>query len=316
MRNARSSPPDKNQPQFRLVFLHPRFWLTWLGLLLFFIFSLLPLSVINTAGERLGDYAARKNKKRFHIAKVNLSLCYPHRTEAEIEAMVRQHFRSYLRGLLQYGLIWWAPVSRLDKHIEVEGFAQIDELLAQNKNVIVLTCHSAGLEFTGVALARRYACSGPYKPMRNAVINWVVARGRTRLGTLAYTREEGFRPLIRDTRRGRVLIYLADEDLGPEVSVFAPFFGVPKATISVLGRLTKSCDAQVLPCISCYDSERSKYVIKVFPPLPNFPTGDALADATAMNKAVEKLIAECPIQYFWNLRLFQTRPPGEASVYD
>jgi len=296
--------------------MRPRFWLAWIGLMLFYLFSLLPLPVINAVGEKLGDYAARKNKKRFKIAKVNLSLCFPEKKENEIEAMVSEHFRAYMRGLLQYGLIWWARPSRLDKYIDVEGFEKIDQLLEQKKNIILLTCHSAGLEFTGVALAMRYACSGPYKPMRNELINWFVTRGRMRMGTLVYTRDEGFRPLIRDTRQGRLLIYLADEDLGPEVSVFTPFFGIQKATISVLGRLTKSCDAVVLPCIACFDKDRSKYVIKLLPQMEDFPVGDDAVDATAMNRVVEKMIAECTTQYFWNLRLFQTRPAGESSVYD
>lgn len=303
-------------PEFKLSFMRPKFWLTWFGLMLFYFFSLLPLSVINAVGERLGDYAARKNKKRFHIAKVNLSLCFPDKKEAEIEAMVFEHFRAYLRSLMHYGLIWWAPPSRLDKYIDVEGFEKIDQLISQKKNIILLTCHNGGLEFTGVALAMRYACSGPYKPMRNELINWMIARGRTRFGTIAYTREEGFRPLIRDTRKGRLLIYLADEDLGPDVSVFAPFFGVQKATIPVLGRLTGSCDAVVLPCIGCYDAARSKYIIRLLPQMEGFPTGDDVADAAAMNQVVEDMVAQCATQYFWNLRLFQTRPSGESSVYD
>ncbi|MCW8830818.1 MAG: lysophospholipid acyltransferase family protein [Gammaproteobacteria bacterium] len=303
-------------PVFELSFLHPRFWLIWFGLMLFFLFSLLPLSLINTVGEKLGEYAARKNKKRFNIAKVNLSLCFPEKTEAEIEAMVLEHFRTYIRSLMHYGLLWWAPESRLNKYIDVEGFEKIDQLLEQKKNIILLTCHSAGLEFTGIALSMRHACSGPYKPMRNKLINWLVAQGRGRLGTITYTREEGFRPLIRDTRKGRLLIYLADEDLGSDVSVFAPFFGVQKATISVLGRLAKSCDAVVLPCIGCYDKERSKYVVKLLPQMENFPCGNEVDDAATMNKVVEEMICQCKTQYFWNLRLFQTRPEGEASVYE
>ena len=311
-------PSKKNQsmPVFKLSFIQPKFWLTWFGLMLFYLFSLLPLSVINAVGEKLGEYAAKKNKKRFNFARINLSLCFPEKTQDEINAMVLEHARAHVRGLMQYGLIWWAPLSRLDKFIDVEAFEQIDQLLEQNKNIILLTCHHAGLEFTGIALSRRYACSGPYKPLRNEVINWVIARGRARLGTIAYTREEGFRPLIRDTRKGRLLIYLADEDLGSDVSVFAPFFGVQKATISVLGRLTKSCDAAVLPCIACYDKERSKYVVKLLPKIENFPSGDDVSDATMMNKAVEDMISQCVVQYFWTMRLFQTRPPGEDSVYD
>ncbi len=303
-------------PIFKLSFIQPKYWLIWFGLMLFYLFSLLPLTVINAFGERLGDYAAKKNKKRFNFAKINISLCFPEKTEAEIDLMVMNHTRVHVRGLVHYGLIWWASVSRLDKLIDVEGFEQIGRLLEQKKNIILLTCHHAGLEFTGIALSRRYACSGPYKPMRNEVINWLIARGRARLGTIIYTRDQGFRPLIRDTRKGRLLIYLADEDLGTEASVFAPFFGVKKATISVLGRLTKSCDASVLPCIACYDEQRLKYVVKLLPQLETFPSGDDVADATTMNAAVEAMIEQCPEQYFWIMRLFQTRPEGEASLYE
>lgn len=313
--NKKTSQKNKNMPVFKLSFLHPKFWLTWLGLLAFYLFTLLPLSVINKASEKLADYATRKNKKRFNIAKVNLSLCFPGKSEAEINNMVMEHARAHIRSMVQYGLIWWAPISRLDKLIDVEGFEKIEQMLEQKKNIILLTCHHAGLEFTGIALSRRYACSGPYKPMRNEVINWLVAKGRARLGTTTYTREEGFRPLIRDTRKGRLLIYLADEDLGPDVSVFAPFFNNQKATISVLGRLTKSCDATVLPCVSCYDNEKSKYVVKLLPQLEGFPSGDDVIDATIMNKAVEDMICQCVIQYFWTMQMFHTRPPGEGSVY-
>lgn len=306
---------SKSMPVFKLRFMRPKFWLTWLGLLVFWLFTLLPLPVINKASEKLADYATRKNKKRFNIARVNLSLCFPEKSETEITEMVMEHARAHIRGLVHYGLIWWAPISRLDKLIDVKGFKKIDQMLEQKKNIILLTCHHAGLEFTGIALSKRYPCSGPYKPMRNEVINWLVAKGRARLGTIAYTREEGFRPLIRDTRKGRLLIYLADEDLGEDVSVFAPFFGNQKATISVLGRLAKSCDATVLPCMACYDKEQSKYIVNLLPQLENFPSGDVEVDATVMNKAVEDMICQCVIQYFWTMQMFHTRPAGEGSVY-
>jgi lauroyl-KDO2-lipid IV(A) myristoyltransferase len=113
-----------------------------------------------------------------------------------------------------------------------------------------------------------------------------------------------------------VLIYLADEDLGEKNSVFVPFFGVQKATIPVLGRLTKSCDAVVLPCVSCYEPENRRYSIRLLPEIKDFPSGDDVQDSASMNRAIEAAIMHCPIQYLWTLRYFKTRPPGEASVYD
>jgi lauroyl-KDO2-lipid IV(A) myristoyltransferase len=307
---------NKSGPAFRWALLKPGYWPTWFMMLLFFLFSLLPVRLIDFVGEKLGELAARKNKKRFNIARKNLSRCFPDKTKDEIDLIVVEHFRSQIRSFLHYGLIWWAPVFRLKKHITSEGFEQINGFRKQGKNIIALTLHNVGLEFSVTALTMHAAAGGPYKPMRNEVIDWLVARGRKRFGTKILTREDGFRPLIKNTRAGRVLIYLADEDLGADVSVFVPFFGVQKATVPVLGRLAKSCNAVVLPCASCYDKTQRKYVVKLLSPIENFPAGDDVVDATAMNAAIENAVKECLIQYFWTLRLFQTRPAGEASFYE
>ncbi len=101
--------------RFRLLLLHPRYWLSWLGLALFFIVALLPMPVIDWLGGRLGIIAAAKNKKRFNIVRTNLSLCFPDKKSAEIDAMVRQHFQSQFRSLLHYSILWWRPAFMVRK---------------------------------------------------------------------------------------------------------------------------------------------------------------------------------------------------------
>lgn len=306
--------------RFRWSLLHPRYWLTWAGLGVFALFSLLPIALIDWLGCRLGDIVASKNKKRFNIARVNLSMCFPQKPPVEIEQMVVQNFQAQYRSLLHYCILWWQPVFMLRKKIHTSGFEQIADYQQQGKNIIVLVVHSVGLDFAGAAISMDYKSNGPYKQIRNPVVDWKVANGRLRFGSKfgskLFTRDDGLKPLIRETRAGKILIYLADEDLGAEHSVFAPFYGVPKATIPVLGRLAKSCDAVVLPCVSCYESDRRSYSIRLLPKIDNLPGADNESDATAMNKAIESAIDQCPVQYLWTLRYFQTRPEGEASVYD
>ncbi len=306
--------------RFRLSLLHPRYWLTWIGLGFFFIITLLPVSFIDWLGCRLGDIAASKNKKRFNIVKTNLSLCFPDKEDTEIEQMVARNFQAQFRSLLHYFILWWRPVSAVRRKIHTTGFEQISFYQQQGKQVIVLLSHSVGLEFAAVAISMNYKSIAPYKVMRNPVIDWMVANGRLRFGKALdgklFTRDDGLRPLIRETRAGKVLIYLADEDLGAKNAVFVPFFGVQKATIPVLGRLAKSCDAVVLPCISCYEPESRRYLVKLLPKIDGLPSGNDEQDSMSMNKALEQLIELCPVQYLWTLRYFKTRPPGEASVYE
>jgi lauroyl-KDO2-lipid IV(A) myristoyltransferase len=311
---------NKDRYRFRLALLHPRYWPTWAGLLLFFIITLLPLSLVDRLGCRLGKLVAAKNKKRFNIAATNLTLCFPDKSAAEIEQMTLEHFQVQFRSVLHYFILWWRPVSYVRKKIHMEGFDEIERYQQQGKKIIVLLAHNVGLEFAGAALSMEHKSVGPYKTMRNPVIDWMVANGRLRFGkkheNKLFTREDGLRPLIREVRAGSILGYFADEDLGEKNSIFVPFYGVQKATLPVLGRLAKSCNAVVLPCASCYDADNKRYVITLLPAIDGLPSGDDEIDSLKMNKAIESAIDLCPIQYFWTLRYFQTRPQGEASVYD
>lgn len=310
-----SHPVTSNVPAFRLALLYPRYWLTWLGIALLFVVAWLPGFVTAFLSHVIGVNVAAKNKKRYHIAEVNLKLCYPDKNQAEIEAMLRTHFVEYVRAMLYYARIWFYPAFLLRKMLLVEGLEQIETYRKQSRNIIILLSHSVGLDVAIASLSMRYGANGPYKSMRNPVFDWLIANRRVRYGGIIFPREDGLRPVVRITRMGNPLVYLADEDLGNERSIFVPLFGVQKATIPVLGRLAKSCKAVVLPCVCCYDAQLKRYKTTLLPPIENI-TGDDENDALAMNQAIEKTIAICPPQYFWSFRLFQTRPPGEASFYE
>jgi KDO2-lipid IV(A) lauroyltransferase len=53
----------------------------------------------------------------------------------------------------------------------------------------------------------------------------------------------------------------------------------------------------------------------ITPPLENYPTNDAIVDATRINHELELLIRRSPTQYMWFHRRFKTRPEGEAMPY-
>ena len=51
------------------------------------------------------------------------------------------------------------------------------------------------------------------------------------------------------------------------------------------------------------------YVVEVGEAWPDYPTGDDVADATAMNRALEIWVREHPAQYYWVHRRFKTAVP-------
>ena len=76
---------------FHLAYLHPRYWLTWLGIGLSFIVSLLPYRMILQLGRLLGRIVYRVGHKRVHIARVNLQKCYPQLDACATEALLRDN---------------------------------------------------------------------------------------------------------------------------------------------------------------------------------------------------------------------------------
>jgi lauroyl-KDO2-lipid IV(A) myristoyltransferase len=302
-------------PPFDRRFLAPRFWPAWLGRGLFRLFSLLPHRARRAVGARIGDLVYARSAKRRAIVLTNLEWCFPELDAQQREAWARGYFRQMAQALCDYGLMWWGSARALERRLMIEGVEHLRTQQAAGRPVILLTCHATALDFGALVLGRHFPAVGMVNNARNPLADWWMARGRTRFGSVLYRRSDGMRPILRAIRAGYAFYYLPDEDLGPENSVFVPFFGVPAATITALSRLARLTGAAVLPYTSYYRESDGRYVARVFPPLEGFPGSDDAADAARMNLALEKLIRLAPEQYMWSLRLFQSRPDGTPPPY-
>jgi len=204
----------------------------------------------------------------------------------------------------------------MDRIVDLVGKEHLERAKSAGQSVIVLTGHFLGADLGGIFLSRFFPGVVMMKRIRNPVTNYYVWRGRTRFGGVAILREQGLRAMVRAMRGGLWCYYVPDEDLGPEHSVFAPFMGVPRATLPVLGRLARLTNSRVVPAFARLKRGGGGYEVVVRPPLENFPTGSDEKDARAMNDALEWGVRWAPEQYMWTFRWFRTRPDGGPSPYD
>lgn len=303
------------QVPFRWRYLAPRYWGTWMGIGLLAVLARLPRRLLCGLAPVLGALLRQGSAKRRRIVAVNLSLCFPQWSAAQREALLREYFRYSAQCLLDYGLLWFGSARQHARRIHIEGEEHYLRLRALGTPVILLAPHTLALDHGGLRMSQCHDGVSFAKPMRNPVVEWINHRSRTRYSGDIFVREQGLRPAIREIRKGRFFYYLPDEDLGLEGAVFAEFFGVPKATLTALGRLARLTGSAVLPSFAYYDAARDRYVLRLWPPLASFPSDASEKDARAMNAAIEEAIAVSPAQYFWSLRLFRTRPEGEADPY-
>jgi len=301
--------------KFSTTLLHPRFWLTWFGILLAFFIALLPNKVRHVLGRWVGDFTYKKSDKRRQIISINLNIAFPELDDKQRDAITRKQLQWYGCALVDYSLLFFGSKKRLSKMLEIEGQQHIDEAINNDKSVIILLAHSIMLEFAPAALGLKYDCFGSYKTSKNAVLDWMIARSRCRHVSFVVSREEGMRKLIKSLIPKRLMIFLPDEDLGIDNAVFAPFFGKKKATLTTPARLAKMGKAVALPTFAWYDVTTQKYKIHIAQHLHNYPTGNAKQDAILLNESLEKMIQKYPEQYMWTMKWFKTRPDNEASLY-
>jgi lipid A biosynthesis lauroyl/palmitoleoyl acyltransferase len=300
-------------PRLRRHHFAPRYWGTWIGIAVLRATALLPLTLARGLGTLLGLLLYAANAKRREIARVNIALCFPELDESKRRRFLRRHYITSGQAYVDLGLLAWGSKRRVLRCARVHGLENYATLARSGRPIILLSPHSVGMNFGGTVVSHHHMTFSMFKPQRNSLINWLLNKGRMRFGAWLVAREQGLRPVVRGLKHGSAFYYLPDEDFGPKHSVFAPFFGVPTATLAILGRLAESANAVVVPCFTRVAPRG--YDVYLRPPLEHFPTGDAVADAARMNQVLEEGIRLAPEQYLWTFKLFKTRPAGERSPY-
>lgn len=301
--------------QLTPAMLHPRHWVVWLGLGLLSLLSLLPHRLRDGLAWLVARVSFRPRAKRLRIAALNIRHCFPDKDETEVRHWLWQHYLAIVQIMLQLPLLWWGSEAAIRKRVELRNFSLIENARDQQRSIVTLVSHSVALEFLVVGLSIPLPMIGIFKPLGQPVADWLFLRTRSRFGNELYRRGRGLREMLKACRAGRAIGYMGDEDLGPDVSVFAPFFGQPKATLAMLPRIVAGADAAVFPVFGWYDASSGKVVIEVLPPLEGFPADTAEESARLINQGFECSISSAPAQLLWTLRYFKTTADGSANIY-
>ena len=294
----------------------PRYWPSWLAVGLIRGLGLLPFPLLWLLGMGLGRLAGRLARERRAVARVNLGLCLPEASPREREALISRHFGYLGVAALTQGLVWGASRRRLARLVGIQHRDYFDQARSQGRNLILLVPHFVGLELGGAAFtALVHPGMYMYQRIRDPVIDRQMRASRVRFGALSIERQDDLKGLVREMRRGIPFFYLPDQDAGRQRGIFAPFCGIPAATVPTLGRFAKLADALVLPLYAAYRPWGRGLDLIFGSPLTEFPSDDPARDTAIMNGVIEAQVHAMPAQYFWVHRRFKTRPPGEPPLY-
>ena len=300
---------------FNKQLLHPRNWLTWFGLGILWLIVQLPYPLLHFIGTSAGRLSRRFLKRREHIARRNIELCFPDMSPAARETLIDQNFMSLGMGLIETGMAWFWSDERVKKWFDVEGFANLNHALSGGKGVMVVGVHFMSLELGGRAMGLCQPMMAMYRPHNNKAMEWAQTKGRMRSNKAMLDRKD-LRGMVHALKRGEAVWFAPDQDYGPRGSVFAPLFAVDQAaTTSGTFMLARMAKPALVPVVLIRREKGRGYDLLIQPALENYPIGDEIAAAAYMNKVVEKEIMRAPEQYMWLHRRFKTRPVGAPSLY-
>lgn len=303
------------QPDFKLSFLLPKYWLTWLGVIILYTLSWLPYKFQLFLGRLLGRLLLLIGGKRKRVAETNISLCLPEKNEKQQKDILKANFENTGIALFETAIGWWWPDWRFNRKITIEGLEHLEQVKSQNQGAFLITMHFLNIEVSCRGLGFVHPTVVFYRPNNNELMEFFQFRGRNRANKYMVGKRD-VKGLIKALRDKESCIYLPDQDYGRNRSIFIPFFGTDAATTTGTMIFAKQKNIKTLMITHTRNDDDSGYTIQISPVWENFPTDNQEADLLRINQNLEQAILTKPEQYMWLHRRFKTRPTeNEPSLY-
>ncbi|HKQ83900.1 MAG TPA: LpxL/LpxP family Kdo(2)-lipid IV(A) lauroyl/palmitoleoyl acyltransferase [Steroidobacteraceae bacterium] len=284
--------------------LHPRYWPTYIGLVVMRLFAPLPYPVLRVLGIGVGTLVHALPSAFKRVAHRNIDLCLPELPPAERRRILREHFHSLGIGLFETAMSWWMGAERIRKVTAVAGWEHLDEALTHGRGAILLSAHFTTLEIGAAAICYRTPTNIMYRPTSNLVLERFLARHRGRNTKRAIPRDD-IRTLITALKSNEIVWYAPDQAYRKKGAQMVPFFGIPAATNTATSRLARMTGAAVLPYFPERLPGNQGYRMHILPALADFPSDDPAADALRFNHLIEAHVRRVPAQYLWIHKRFK-----------
>ena len=272
--------------------------------------------------RRLGDLVAwgwqRLGARESRVAGRNIEIAYPDLLPAQRTELQRKVLRTTARQALETLRFWTRPhADNLALIREMHGVERFDAAVASGRGVIVAAPHYGNWELLNQWLASRTPLAILYRPPESAVGEAFLRRVRADDGdrvTQVRAEGAGIRQLFKLLKAGGVTGILPDQQPKAGDGEFAPFFGRKALTMTLLNRLAERTGATVLFGYCERIGAGPEFALR-FEPVPEaIAAPDAVAAATALNAAVERIARRDPAQYQWTYKRYTLRPPGSGET--
>ena len=285
-------------------------------LLLTRMLALLPFKWLMALATPLGALLALGGRRK-RVTMQNLSACFPEMKDPELQTLTRAHCREFVKLALESPVLWHWPLERVRSLVhEVHGQQVLDDALAKGNGLVVALPHIGSWEIVALYMSQHTNFAAVYKPSENPDVDRLIALKRERSGSQMFAADAGgLRQAFKHLKAGGVLCVLPDQQPKEGEGQFAPFFGVQALTMTLLSKLVRRSNSELIYLTCERLSDNSGYRMHYRPADPEIRSSDMDVSLAAVNRGVESCIEIAPEQYLWCYKRFSIRPDGEPGFY-
>ena len=279
----------------------------------------LPWSWLAALADGVAVLWRRLGGRESRVALRNLELAYPALPPAERAALQRAILRTTARQAFETLRLWTRPHAENLRLIrESHGVALFDAAIASGKGVIVAAPHYGNWELLNQWLAAHTPLAILYRPpdsaLGEAFLRIVRADDGGRVEQIR-AEAAGIRQLFKRLRDGGVAGILPDQQPKSGDGEFAPFFGRPAYTMTLLPRLAERSGATVVFAY-CERIGDLAFALRIEPAPPEIASSDTATAVAALNAAVERIARRDPAQYQWTYKRYTLQPDWKNPYRD
>ena len=272
----------------------------------------LPLPFLQGCAKIWGAILCWWPTKARSITQKNLSTCFPAKSDKEINHLTRESLTNTACTVLEMGKSWLPPMSKtLTMVVESEGEVAFRSAANSGDGVILLAPHLGNWEIFAFYLCDDLVSTWLYQRPKLERLDRLITRTRSRGGlSMTPTTQIGVSQVLKALKRGEVVGILPDQVPRKEGGQFAPFYGEPALTMTLISKLAQKTRAKIFCGFAKRLPKARGYKIIV----DEAPLGiysDNLPESLAtLNLTIESSINKAIEQYQWEYTRFRKTPDG------
>lgn len=274
----------------------------------------IPLSALHGLAAVCAYFSHTFKLSIYRSIYANLILVYPDMDAGERHQLAKQTLKHQLISAVDSVKCWAMPPEWSAKQITKVNHIEILEAgFADPKGMLLIVPHLGTWEMMNAWINTYGSPTIMYKPIKNTQVDAFILAGRERLNaTLVPTDGTGVKAIFKTLKDGGFSVVLPDHVPDPSGGVIAPFFGIETMTSTLAPKLAAKtgCALVGLSCIKRTDADGFEVFCYRLDD-PQLYDKDAKVATTALNRAMEQMIAPHFCHYMWGYRRFKSTPYAE-----